>query len=221
MDIYTRYSSLRNKLELLDNLKRVEEKKLSDTLSEKDKLLEDIDILEDTQQLLSVLTKLLIDREIKPIQDFVTFGLRKVFVGKDLEFKIEKRETSSGISYDLILRDGLIEDTISDSFGGSVEEVASLMLRLIMLQRLGKVPFLAMDEFFTGVDVKHRSNLIGLLRVLCEKAGFNIFLITHQEDFISGAHTILEAYPTEEGLKIKEVKSDAICQGDYIQEKKV
>ena len=221
MELVNRCAEIRHKFNLLKNLKAIEDKKLQSAKDERDSVVLDIETLEGTQNLLATLTRILVDREIKPIQDFVTFGLKKVFSDLDLEFKIEKKETASGTNYEFVLRNGDIEDTIDDSFGGSVEEIASLMLRLIMLQRLRKAPFLAMDEFFTGVDSRHRLNLINLLQILCTKAGFDIFLITHQEDFINGANKVLQAFSTEDGLKIKEVKMHEDSKRDHSEAQKV
>lgn len=204
-DLKHRLSDIKSFISFLENSKKIEDSKLSKIEDNLKFSLSELDTLEKTQELLSNLTKLLIDRELKPIEDFVTFGLKKVFVDRDLSLRIEKSETSTGTKYEFILRDGDIEAPISDNFGGSVEEVISLMLRLMVLQRLGKAKFLALDEFFTGVDSRHRPNLINLLRILCEKAGFDIFLITHQEDFINGAHTVLQAYTTVNGMSIKEI----------------
>lgn len=212
-----RLSNLKAQMTLIKNMKLMEEKKLGIIQEQIQTLGDKFSDLSKTQDLLQNLTRTLIDRELKPIQDFVTFGLKKVFPDKDLEFKIDKSEASTGTRYDFVLRDGDVEDSLDDSFGGSVEEVCSLMLRLVVLRRLGKMPFLAMDEFFTGIDSRHRTNLINLLQTLCEKSGFDILLITHVTDFIHGAHKVLQAYPTLDGLKIKEVISDA--NGDrYISE---
>lgn len=191
-------------LKTLSATKKAEFKKLEkieDSLAEKKK---EKTVLEETLELLNNMTRLLIDRELRPIEEFVTYGLKQVFIDKDLSLRIDRVETPSGFKYDFIIKDGDIEAPVSDNFGGSVEEVVSLMLRLMVIHRLGKAKFLAMDEFFTGVDARHRPNLINLLKVLCNKAGFDIFLITHQEDFISGADTVLQAYPTLEGLQVRE-----------------
>lgn len=207
--IRDKIAAIKTDIQVLYSTKKAEEGKLKKIRQHKEETSLEKKELETTQELLQNVTKILIDKELKPIEDFVTYGLKQVFVDRDLSLKIERSDTPAGVKYNFILRDGEFEAPVSDNFGGSVEEVVSLMLRLMVIHRLGKAKFLAMDEFFTGVDARHRPNLINLLKVLCENGDFDIFLITHQEDFIAGAHTVLQAYATIDGLRVtpKEVKN--------------
>lgn len=174
-------------------------------------------LLSQTQGLLRELTNILIEKEIKPLQDFVTYGLRNVFSDRDLEFSIVRKDTGSGTKYEFWLRDGEIEAPIDNNFGGSVLEVCSLMLRLMVIKRLNKALFIALDEFFTGVDSRHRLNLIQLLKALCDKGGFDILLITHQDEYIQGSDKVLKAYRTVDGLKIKEVITNNVDSESCLQ----
>jgi DNA repair exonuclease SbcCD ATPase subunit len=199
-----RVQELSRNVNVASQLQRMERRKLAEVQGDLSKAQANTKQLEQVQSLFAQMTQILIDNEIKPIQSFVTNGLNKVFPDRDLAFKINQKEVSSGVQYEFVLQDGDIEANISDNFGGSVLEVSSLMLRLFVIKRLNKAQFIAFDEFFTGIDARHRINLIQCLKNLCSELGFDIFLITHQEDFVNGADLVLQAYRTLDGLKIKE-----------------
>lgn len=206
--MYSRVASLKNSASVLTQSRAIQQSRHDKLLLELATKQDDRSTLEQTQALLRELTNILIEKEIKPIQEFVTYGIQNVFSDRDLEFSIVRKDTGTNTKYEFWLRDGLIEAPIDNNFGGSVLEVCSLMLRLMVIKRLKKATVLFMDEFFTGVDSRHRINLIQLLRTLCSKAEFDILLITHQDDFVTGADKVLKAYRTQDGLKIKEVVPD-------------
>lgn len=193
-----------NKVSTLKNMHRMEEKKLQTLINERTELESTVRVLEGVQDLFKRLTQTLIDQEIKPLQDFVTFGLKKVFFDRDLEFTVFRKETAKGQDYSFLLKDGDIEAPLKDSFGGSILEVISLMLRICVIKRLEKRCFICFDEFFTGISSKYRGNLSSLLSVICEKSEFDIFMITHEEGFTEVADNVLYAHRTKNGFKIKE-----------------
>lgn len=123
---------------------------------------------------------------IGKIEGIVSDGLRRVFGNKELGLFIEKKETARGNTYRLLIRKG---DTIGnpmDSFGGSVQNVAAFLLRVILIKRFKLAPFLALDEQFSNVSSEYQPRIAKLLKTLAGM-NFTIFAVSHQPVITRGA----------------------------------
>ena len=200
----SRLASLTFEFNSLKVLREQKKESLLKLQSEKATLDSSIALHEKTQDLLRNLLQRCLSQEVKPIEDFCTYGLRQVFFDKDLGFKIVHKETSSDVKFEFRVLDGGRDLPIVDSVGGSVLEVASFMLRIMLIMRLDKARFIFMDEFFTGMGEEYIPSLMELLRLLAHKFNFTIVLITHDKDYISGADKVFQVYTGNGSLQIKE-----------------
>jgi len=170
------------------------ERKSAARYQEKIKQLE-----EDKAQLLKAVA--LIDRAIQiisangigTIESVVTAGLRLVFDDPTLGLIISKKDGARGISYDILLRQGDTVGNPMDMFGGGCVNVASFLLRVLMIKRFKLAKFLAVDESFNNVNGdENKRSVSELLHKLCHDYGFTILAITGEQLLTSSADHIYQ-----------------------------
>jgi DNA repair exonuclease SbcCD ATPase subunit len=197
----SRYDRLAGQSDQLEsNLRRVE--------AQVSKHQDEIRLLGETADLLQHLQRVLIDENIQEIEGLVSDALKEVFPDQNLGFKVEQIIERGRTSLNFYVMDNSFEPPaqreIMDCLGGGVVAVVSFLLRVIALKKLNLYPFLALDETFGQVSTDYIPNVSKLLRQLSERLGIDIFLVTHQEGFLSGAHRALIAEPHEtKGLTIR------------------
>jgi DNA repair exonuclease SbcCD ATPase subunit len=141
------------------------------------------------------------------IESVTTAGLRLVFDDPSLGLIIEKKEGVRGISYGLLVRgkDPSGHEVIgppSETFGGGVSNVASFLLRVLLIKRFKLAKFLAVDESFNNVNgAQNKRNVSELLHKLCSDHGFTIFLVTGEELLTSAADHAYEV-SVEDGVPV-------------------
>ena len=195
-------ASYRLELNSLKALHKQQQHTFAKLSNEVDVLVKEVEELYQTQDLLKELLNKLVEKNIAPFQDFITYALRTVFPGRDMTFLIQRKETASGTAYNFLLKEGEVEAPVVGNFGYSVTQIVSFMLRLVVIKKLNKAPVLFLDEFFTGISSVRKPYLFELLKTLVKDSGFKILLITHIDEFLSEADLVLKAVATEKGLKI-------------------
>ncbi len=151
---------------------------------EKSYLIKSVGILDRCIQLVSANGKGKIER-------IVSDGLRRVFGNDHIGLVVEKKETSRGNSYRLLVKKGETVGNPMDSFGGGVQNVVGFLLRVILIKRFKLAPFIALDEQFSNVSPEYQPKVSEMLKTL-SKLGFTIFAISHQPTITSAADTIYE-----------------------------
>ena len=137
---------------------------------------------------------------IGKIESIVSGGLHQVFKDKTLGLVVEKKETARGYSYRLLIRHG---DTIGnpmESFGGGVQNVASFLLRVILIKRFKLSKLLVVDESFNNVSVDNLPNVSAMLKTLAENHGYTILAVSHQSVLAAAAKNIYEVVPDKPPL---------------------
>lgn len=112
----------------------------------------------------------------------VSQGLTGVF-GEELEMVVEM-----GVSGDLpvarfAVRDSRgLETDVMEARGGGVVNVASFLLRVLLLlsARPPLARLLLLDESFNNVSDEYLPAVTALLRRICEEGSFQILLVTHR-----------------------------------------
>ena len=127
---------------------------------------------------------------INRIESTVTNGLRLVFADSDLAFKVIKKEGTRGNSYSLEVAQGEVHGPILDTFGGSVANVVSFLLRVILIKRFHLAKFLVADESFNNVSSLHLPMVSQLLRTLASDGGYTIMAVTHQPILAASADRV-------------------------------
>lgn len=131
---------------------------------------------------------------VDSIASLATSGLRHVIHDQDLSFRIKQELKYNRVSMSFVIEDGGVEGDPMSSFGGGAVLVASLILRLAVMSRLGMGNLLLLDETMFALANKYVPSAADFMRQLSEETGVNIFMVTHNEEFMSNAHTAYEGF---------------------------
>jgi len=129
--------------------------------------------------------KHLIDKLAKPdlerMDRLVTYGLSVVFPERDLSFTSRLEEFGKRMR--VALRTVEAGREVSPESRSSVHVIESFVLRLLCMRRMGRAPFMMLDETFSAVDNVNIENVGKLITQLSEKSGMDILLVTHLPQF--------------------------------------
>jgi len=168
-------------------------KRLSDIESRVYFLEGEVELLERVADLF----RALIDKEVienaKTAQDLLTEGLQAVFDDLDLSVRAEVDISRGKVSVNLITvqieADGTKTEGVStDSCGGSVTTVESVLLRLVVLSRRGLRPLLLLDESLAAVAEDYVPRFGVFLRTLSERMGVDILAVSHNPALVETAN---------------------------------
>jgi DNA repair exonuclease SbcCD ATPase subunit len=154
------------------------------------------------------------------VESIVTGGLHAIW-GKDskLRFVIDKKESARGYNYELLMSKGDFTGKIMESFGGSVQNIVSFLLRVILIKRFHLAKFIALDETFANIGNEKGHHYLekssAMLKDLCDNHGFTIMAVTHQPLLSAAADHIYQlvahpdAPPTLRELTKEELTPDS------------
>jgi hypothetical protein len=144
-------------------------------------------ILDQSSEVLKSVLKTLIYEDTETIRAIVTEGLRAIFDDRDFEFKVDTSIKRGKVNIDFAIFDSLhgLELDVVDSYGGSMANIVSLLLRVICIGKLGLHPILLLDESLTHVSQEYIDNTGKFLKEICTKFGLDILLVTHEHGFLS------------------------------------
>jgi hypothetical protein len=186
-------TSLRSKLDRAIGLRDSIKSRLSFTKDE----IKRLDNEEALLLLVSELFRKLIDQEVtigvQAVERLQTEGLQSVFNDQDLAVKANIEVQRGKVSVDLITsqkyKNGMsVEGLSSDSFGGAVSTVQSILLRIIIITRRGLRPLLLLDETLPAIDPNYITNMGQFLTTLCNRLGMDILSITHNPAVVEAAN---------------------------------
>ena len=161
-------------------------------------------------QLVSELFRQLIDAEVnagvQAVEGLLTEGLSAVFSDQQISVRSEVGVKYNKVSVDLITTQKQQDGTISegdciDAFGGAVTTVQSVLLRLIVVMRRGLRPVLFLDESLPAFDANYVDAMGKFLRLLCERMGVDILLVTHNPALVEASHRAYRIRRTPKGAK--------------------
>ena len=156
----------------------------------------DIKRLEDEESELNLVAELFrkqIDREVNigvdAVVKLLTEGSLAVFDDQDVRVKSEVGVERGKVSVDLITVQKTPEGQenegqSTDSFGGSVATVQSVLLRLLLILRRALRPIIFLDEALPAFDPKYVLNMGRFLSVLCARlkqkgVDLDLLVVTH------------------------------------------
>jgi DNA repair exonuclease SbcCD ATPase subunit len=119
------------------------------------------------------------------IEILVTHGLQSVFEDPNIEFKVEFVSRRNQIEADFYLewtdQEKKIKGQITETYGGGVVDIVSLILRLVVLELLGIPGPLFLDEPGKMISSQYISNFGKFLVEVTKTFKRQIILITHNE----------------------------------------
>lgn len=166
-------------------------------------------------RLVAELFRHLVDREVaegvQAVERLLTEALQAVFDDQDLSVRADVDIQRGKVSVDLVTiqkrSDGtVIEGLSGDSFGGAVQTVQSVMLRIIVMRRRSLRSFLILDESLPAFDPNYVCNMGKFLSVLCSRLGMDILLVTHDPALVDTADKAYRIRYFETGSKFEEIR---------------
>lgn len=119
------------------------------------------------------------------IESVITYGLQSVFESQEYRFEIDLVERRNQVEADFVIvsrsQGRVRKGEIHQTFGGSVVDVISTLLRLVYLDLTKRPGALVMDEPGRMMDGPRMANFGRLLHELCKRTGRQIVCITHSE----------------------------------------
>lgn len=188
-----RKQALRDRSLRLRTLRGQLQDDLQSRQAEVETLTERIEKLTKVSELFRTLMDLLVVKQVKSVESIVTEGFRSIFHNLDLSFESEVGPRYNKIAVDFYVRQGSKDDPLShrgrplEAFGGGPSSVASLILRVLTVMRLGRWPLFLLDEALGAVSEEYTEQTALFLRGLAQKLGTDILLVTHKPSFCDQA----------------------------------
>lgn len=202
---------LRARLNHLNSLKGFTESRVAQTSKEIALAEMDIDVINQSIELLNRLSEEEVENGIKTYVSLLEEGLKALFPEQQVGLKGEIDKVRGKVSLRLkttfISEDGVeVEGEGVDSFGGAVATVQSLLLRISLILKRGLRPFLVLDESFPAVDEYRTELLVDFLKSLCERLDMDILCITHNQSISEQADLSYRLKPSKDGVGIERIK---------------
>ena len=134
----------------------------------------------------------LLKTNVDSISELATRGLRYVIHDQELTFRIHQEPKYNRLSMSFLIEEDGVEGDPVDSFGGGAVVVASLILRVAVMARMGMGNLLLLDESMFALANKYVPAAADFMRQLSERTGVNILMVTHNEEFMNNAHVAYE-----------------------------
>jgi hypothetical protein len=218
-----RIKTLRNQVTRLRTKEEIYRKSYSDLSVELETAKEEAKERDAAYKLLSLAVKTKREETRAKIEKLVTSGLRAVFNKEELEFYFDDKLAGPTGKVGLIpmirsLHKGeIVEATIVDGHGGGVADVASFLLRVVMLvivsPALSRV--LILDESFKHVSNDYLNGVAHLIKRLNQKLGIQFILVTHKDELLDTADVIYRATLDSEGATQFSLEHDLVDEAYY------
>ena len=202
-----RLSAVRDSAVALRTLRRQLLQERDARALEVEALNERLNVLGKVGELFRALMDVLVMSHVRSIEAVVTEGLRSVFDDQVFAFEAEVQQRYNKLAIDFYFRQDHRRVSVRahplEAFGGGPSSVASLILKVLAMKRLGKWPLLVLDESLAAVSDEYIEQTGAFLKGLAAKTGFSILLVTHKPAFLEHAdvayraneHTITDSGP--------------------------
>ena len=144
------------------------------------------------------------------VEAIVTSGLRAVFERDDISFGFRFELMRGQMTATPIIRtsagEEVVETEAADARGGGVLDVASFLLRCVMLvlyrPKLERI--LILDETFKHLSRDRLARASHLVKQMSEKLGIQIILVSHKDEFSDSADKVFDVSIKRGVTKIEE-----------------
>lgn len=179
-------SGLRSRADHAKALRKAAESEHTRLKKEARELTAEGEVLDLTSALLRRLMDLEVTEAKEIVEQLLTEGLQTVFSDQDLKIKAEVEEKRGKVYLNLLTvekhADGKVtEGDASESNGGAVSTVQSVLMRIITTIQRGLRPVLFLDESLPAFDPHYVTDMMRFLSTLCSRLGFDIILVTQNQ----------------------------------------
>jgi hypothetical protein len=179
---------------------------LASDLSRVDREAEDlaqrITLLLKVGELFRALMDRLVTDQVRAIESVITDGLQTIFFDQDITFEAEVGSRYNKVSIDFLMRQGdgplAIRDKPMEGFGGGPVSIASFLLRVLTMIRLGRRPMLFLDETLSAVSDEYVDTTGRFLKRLAASASMDVLLVTHKQAYLDNADLAYRGHEVDE-----------------------
>jgi DNA repair ATPase RecN len=157
--------------------------------AERDRLKALLETYEKTCALLTTIGEQEQDIARAQVEGLVTRALQVVF-GEELSFKLKPGTRANQAVLDMLLvseyGSGTLETPVLDARGVGMAAVVGFALRLVIMLLTPETEvrrLLVLDETFAHVSASYESRVAEFLREVADKAGVQVFLVTHSSAY--------------------------------------
>jgi DNA repair exonuclease SbcCD ATPase subunit len=189
----TTLASLKARIDELAGQRALLEDQLADALGMHDKANERADDLDQTLRFLQTMEEEWRERFQQGLAAVVSDGLSSVF-GRELKAVLETTTHRDATSIELYIEEEGRLREIRGARGGSLIQVLSFLLKLLMLVS-ARPPLrrvMVLDEPFAMVSAEYRPRVGALLRELSARLGVQFIIVTHEPELVDYADVAYE-----------------------------
>lgn len=146
---------------------------------------------------------------IDKISKIVTEAIQSI-KDKNLEFTMSLEVKNNQPILEMMILDKLLGQSydVINSFGGGICDIIAFVLRVSLLAKwtpsLSRV--IIADESFKHVSVKDQEKVAEFIKLLCEKLGLQLILVSHSDVITKQAAKVFEV-TKEQGISKVEIKN--------------
>lgn len=190
MNIQEELNHYKYQLQTVEANKNTLESLLASTVCELTKAENKLQEIVTSRQYYKKAIDLVYERSIKELKDVINSALTYIFPDKNIEMDIELSD-KRGKSMTFVITHNNKRVNLKRGMGMGVKCVISCILQMYYLQCKNS-PYLLLDEAYSNISKEYIANFFDFLSRMCEKLGFTIVLITHDERFIQYADRVYE-----------------------------
>ena len=187
---------LRDRLSYLSGIRNTLQEEKLQKEKQKEKAAHMIDIYLKVTSLLQNASEKARNSIVSRIEKIVSEALREIIPEEKLSFKVvfENKRGTSEVKFKIFDENIKQELNVMHAFGGGIKDIISTVLRIVVLEldRTGNFGPIILDETCSQISVEYQENFGKFLRILSEKLGRQIILVTHEENIVSQANKIFQ-----------------------------
>ena len=132
---------------------------------------------------------------VSKLETIVTEALQEIYQDRNLKFIISFESKRNNVEVKFKVHDTILKQDLNVlySLGGGIKDIISTVLRVMVLEMdsSNKNSSIILDETGKNISYEYQENFGKFLRVLSEKLGRQIILITHMDTIIPYANKVL------------------------------
>ena len=189
-----RLDSLRSDTSKVRTYRDLVEKDLASCEKEAVDLRYEADLNQKSSEVIKMWLEDLLKSNVDSMAELATSGLHFVIHDQVLTFRIHQESKHNRLSMRFVIEEDGVEDDPMAAFGGGAVVIASLVLRVAIMARLGMGNLLLLDESMFALANKYVPAMADFMKQLSERTGVNILMVTHNDEFMDNAHVAYDAY---------------------------
>lgn len=202
---------MRSQLDRVSGLRDGLRARLARTEAEVQRLAAEEEVADLSATLLRTLIDAEVSSSVRAVEELLTEGLQAVFDDQDLSVRadVDVQRGKVSVEFMTVQRhpDGTVTEGLSQqAFGGAVTTVQSVLLRLIVTVGRGLRPVVFLDETLPAFDSNYVHNMGTFLRVLCDKFGMDLLLVSHNPAMVEAADHAYRVHKVDGAATFRKIR---------------